>query len=305
MPKDCQIWVSVKRIGTDVEDFLSTVGVKFSYNLNAETSYSNSPIAFGYDSRTGQKYLINYYQRVGAIANNLQYEGFLPVRYEEPTSTNQGMVNVINIAFDPFNDENKVALVSQSRELVRVYDTRGEAAPILEIGSYNQVGNAVDNRLSEAKDALFLADGSILVANGRGNGAQSTVNRGHVSRYDGTTGQFMETWLEPVGDNIPKLGNSVAQYPRRLRYDPSDSNAIWIACSTDVLKFDLTEKKIIDMVMRPTGLNGSAIQSIAFLSDGNLAVLSQEAAGFYVVNLETKELVNHVDVRLYGGTEPG
>ena len=300
MARDCQIWKQVKKLNNDYLDLAQKIGVRLSHDLNNGTAVINSPIAFAVDPNNGQKYLANYYQRTGLITDNLAYEGYLPIAYEEPNDSNDGIAYVRNLAFDP--ESSRVALVSQARRIVRIYDKTQEAPPVAQIGKFNSAGNVVDGKLNDPYDCLFLPGGNLIIASNLGSGATSTTNQGHVTEYD-PSGNFVATRLEYQKDGVAKIGNNICRNPKRIRLDPSDSNYLWIGENTGVLKFNLTEQVTEDIIQAPTGINGGSGQSFCFLSDGNMAIVAQGLAGVYVINPETKELAAAIDVRKYGGTE--
>ena len=302
MSRDYRIWKQVKKLNNNYLDWAQKIGVRLSHELNNGTEMINSPVAFGIDPTNGQKYLANYYQRTGLITDNLAYEGYLPFAYEEPNDSNHGIAYVRNLDFD--SESSRVALVSQFRQIVRIYDKTREAPPIAQIGVFNSAGQAIDGKLYEPYDCLFLPDGNLIISSHRGNGATTTSkkNQGHVSEYD-HNGNFVSTLLEHQKDGIAKIGNNICRNPKRIRLDLTDSNFLWISDNSGVLKFNLTSKVIEDIVQAPTGINGGSVKSFCFLSDGNMAVLSEALPGVYVINPETKELVTAIDVRQYGGTE--
>ncbi|MEM9273797.1 MAG: hypothetical protein AAGA80_12640 [Cyanobacteria bacterium P01_F01_bin.143] len=300
MARDCQIWKQVRKLNNDYLNLTQKIGVRLSHNLNNGTAMLNSPIAFAVDPSNGQKYLANFYQRTGLISDELQYEGYLPIVYEEPTDSNNGIANVRNLAFDP--ESSRVALVSQTSNLVRIYDKTQEAPPLAQIGEYNIEGNVVDGQLNKPYDCVFLPGGNLLIASSRGRGATSNFNQGHVTEYD-SEGNLVATRLEYRKDGVAKIGSNICSNPKRIRLDPSDSNYLWISDNTGVLKFNLTTGVTEDMIQTPTGIDGGSRQSFCFLSDGNMAIADQELGGIYILNPETKELVTAIDVRRYGGTD--
>ena len=287
----CQIWVSARRTG---EEHLAT-SKKIAKRIVSPVT--NGAIAF---KRVGTDlFLASYYDKVLQITNNLDISGQLPIRYQDPNSSNDGIAYVRGLDF--YQEDNLVALVSQSRQLVRIYDRAIGEAPLAQIGEFNSKGNVADNKLNDPRDCLFLPNGNLLVVSRNGQGVGGT-GAGHVSEYD-QTGALVATRLKYKADGQSAIENDIVNQPTKIKFDPNESNYLWVSeLQGRLLKVNTTSWLVEDMIFGYQELSLNNLESFCFLSDGTIAIASLDVEGIVIIEPKTKELVKTLDPIAIGGT---
>jgi|GEM_PF-4054945 len=287
---NCQVWLSANRQG----DLLEKVSRKIKKKI--VSPLANGAITF---KRVGDDlYLTSYYGNILKVTNDLAICGQLPIAYEDPTSDNEGIAYVRGI---DFNGENLVALVSQARHLVRIYDRNLGGAPVAEIGEFNSVGNVRNNRLNEPRDCLFLEGGNLLVVNRFGLGATGTGS-GHVSEYD-PSGAFVASRLEFSADGESAIGKNIVRQPTKIRTDPNEAGFLWISeYGGRILKVAKDSWLVTDMIYSSNQHDLGSLESFCFLSSGFIAIASINFGGIVIVDPITKQVISTVDPTCVGAT---
>ena len=291
--KCCKTWDVAELTGTKRQEVLA----KLDRSVFKQDGI-NAPIAMARDG--GQLYIANHYEKIYAFSNDLDINYHLPIDYQEPNTSNNGIAYSFGLDFD--SASNKVAVCSWSRHVARVYNKlTGEL--LYQIGEYNSAGNAADDKLFYPRNPLWLPSGNLLICSFRGTGLNGTAAYGHVTEYDGTTGTIIDSWLNySSSTGISHLSKDVIRYPIKILLDPKDSNFLWVSeyYRGRLLKFDLTTKTIVDQIVAPIGYNLNLAWSFCFLSDGSIAIIAQRAGLIIIIEPISKKVISALDPGQFG-----
>lgn len=246
-----------------------------------------------------QLYVSTYYDANYLINSDLKITGILPIDSEDPTDTNDGVAYVRNLDFFDDDTNKYVALVSQARHIVRIYD-QSDYTRIGQVGEYNTVGNVADNRLNEPRDCHFLPSGNLLIASRFGQGTKGQ-GLGHVSEYD-PLGNFVATRLEGSFGKESAIGLNVINRPTKIRIDPDDVNYIWIAETQGrILKVNTTTWLCEDIIFRPLEYDINTLESFCFLTGGLIAIASIALGKILIMDFASRNIVDVLDPLTVGG----
>ena len=291
MVRCCKTWDVAKLNSNQHEQILSLLSRRV-----IKQEGINAPIAINRDGT--QLYIANHYEKIYAFSDDLDISNHLPIDYQNPTDSNTGIAYTFGFAFDSNSD--KVAICSWSRHVCRVYNKlTGDL--LYQIGTYNNAGDAADGKLYYPKNPLWLPSGNLLICSFRGTGIDGANAYGHVTEYDATTGAVVETWLKYSPD-VSHLNHDVVKYPIKILLDSIDSNILWVAeyYRGRLLKFDITTKLVVDFIVAPIGYSFNLLWTFCFLSNGTIAIASQETGLIVGMNPTTKQVVFTIDVRQFG-----
>lgn len=287
-----QNFVVAERANNEHLDFLEYIGPRIGGATHG-TANVNRPTAIKV-FEPGKLTMISYYQRLIKYTEDFNIDTIYPHTYVNPTTSNDGIGYSFGFDVD-VDGEGNFAICSYARHICRVYDSIGTL--LFTIGIPASAGNVSDDKLYYPIKPLFLPNGNILILSYYGYGKDAT-DHGHLSEYSGSDGSFVATHLGSYGDGQSEIGSNICYRPMGMDIDKTDDNLLWVTeySRGRVLVINRTTWLIENIYYPPTDYSFNNSYGIACLSDGNFAIASNVQDSIMIIDRNTKELINELDV---------
>ena len=281
----CRDWEIIKRVTS--LDIAAIIGKKLN-SLSFGGNTINSPTGLALDE--GKIVVINHYQKAYRFSSDWSIDKIYPIPVQDPTDSNQGISYSFGIDFDRGNapdETTKVSIASWSRHLVRIYD-KLTGQKLFQIGEYNDPGNVIDGKLRYPRRAIWLPNGNLLICSHQGIGDGGTGD-GHLSEYDGSTGNFIATRLKYYSDGDSAIGKDII-------YRPIDAKLhdgfLWVSefGRNRILKINIDSWLVEDIFYAPHGSSINGTWAITITNDSVLVCAANSLERLVGIDLNTRSL---------------
>lgn len=281
----CRDWQIIKRISSNHNEVAAAIGKKLDNN-SFGGGVINAPAGLATDE--GKIVVINHFEKAYRFSSDWSIDKVYPIPLQDPVDDSIGIAYSFGI---DFSTDNKVAIASWSRHIIRVYD-KLTGVKLFQIGQYDDAGNVADNKLYYPRRALWLPNGNLLVCSHQGSG-QSATGEGHLSEYNGTTGEFIATRLKYYDDGDSKIGKDIVYLPIDIKLH---DDYLWVAefGRSRILKINLTTWLVEDIFYAPHGTNINGTWAINITSDNVLVCAATESQRLVGIDLTTRAAVFNI-----------
>ena len=291
-------WEIINPVDQTHIDIANSIGPKIGGDIQG--AEFNSPSSIKYDDE-GNLWVLNYLQRVHRLTESLEVD-YSVVVYEVPSLTNTGTRNCFDFTLDRLSDGTPIVIMpSWSYHCVRVYN-RDTGELLTTIGVPVSAGNLDAGRLQNPFSGLLLPNDNILVSSYNGADAAGNSTLGTISEWN-LSGELVETHF--VG-GVSNVGSSFIDRPASLVYANDEKTHYWAVSYTDAIiaKVNTSTHLIEDIITSPTDADIGQSFGLSVKADGNLIISSRRSDRIYIINVETKALINTINPLEYGAQSP-